>query len=145
MRDAHAGSERMQREATRATWVASAMARLEVARKAPLRRGGLDVDIKKLEHRRTRPGNLYERSEVLETRESGKTLVCYRMDALTLQLFVLDHHCIHQHAATAPLGRTDHRGSSGAWPQRVRLGRSVRGLQRVPETETTNRARNPDR
>src|ERR1700682_6537104 len=99
MRDAHAGSERMQREATRATWVASAMARLEVARKAPLRRGGLDVDIKKLEHRRTRHGTLYERSEVLETRERGNTLVCNRMDALALQSFALGHHCIHWHAA----------------------------------------------
>src|SRR5229473_3377939 len=43
------------------------------------RLGSLDVDIEKLEHRRTRQGTLHERFEVFKTRESGNTLVCGRI------------------------------------------------------------------
>src|SRR5258708_19155652 len=50
------------------------------------RLGSLDVDIEKLEHRRTRNGTLHERSEVLKTRESGNALVCGRIHTLSLQL-----------------------------------------------------------
>src|ERR1700676_4732653 len=45
----------------------------------------LDVNIEKLEHRRTCKGTLLERSEVLKTRENGNAFVCGRIHALSLQ------------------------------------------------------------
>src|SRR5229473_5914684 len=50
------------------------------------RLSSLDVDIEKLEHRRTRNGTLHERSEVLKTRESGNAFVCGRIHAVAFQL-----------------------------------------------------------
>src|ERR1700738_589068 len=80
----------------------------------------------------------YLRPEKAETPSLGSM-------RLTCNKFVLDRHRIQEHVIAAPLGRTDRRGSSGRWPQRVRPGRSVHGSQRVPETGITNRARNRDK